>query len=457
MRRLLLAALLVLAVPSAAEAKPFTVGTGQNAGVAIDDAGTLYVGWQINTYEPGDAVQFCVLAPRRTRCAWQVTIPFPGQGYNRSRVSVLLPAPGVVDVLVPRTDAGPDAYTFLARSTDGGRTFAPAVQISGDAYAAAVQGPGGRIALVDGPTTLRAGVFAPDGSSRGSEGVAIGDFLEGVSNDIAASGEEVLAAGSDANATHAFRLPAGGNPDDPAAWQQFDPAVGRQPRLAPLGAGGFAVLLEPVSDRPLFVQRLEAGGWTPPVGVAPGLNTDFDLAGNSAGRLSAVVAYSRYRLDYATSTDGGVLWSSVVTVARLGEDYPSALEVATNTRGQGAAVVDSSLDDKAIRVARFTPRAAPVARRQIRGARVQVRSSCDEEELSLVVEAARGNRQVAPSSVLRRARFGRARGARRGFRTRFRARYELTRRRARIPVRVVPRRGKARTLRLRVRRCGATS
>ena len=87
---------------------------------------------------------------------------------------------------------------------------------------------------------------------------------------------------------------------------------------------------------------------------------------------------------------------------------------------------------------------------------MQVRSVCDGDDLSLVVEAARGNRRVAPATVLRRARFGRARGARRGFRGRFRARYELAPPHARIPVRVTPRRGKARTLRLRVRRCGAT-
>jgi hypothetical protein len=92
----------------------------------------------------------------------------------------------------------------------------------------------------------------------------------------------------------------------------------------------------------------------------------------------------------------------------------------------------------------------------VRRARVQVRSLCDGDKLSLVVEAARGNRQVAPASVLTRARFGRAPHARRGFRSRFRARYTLRRRHARIPVRVTPRRGQARTLRLPVRRCGAT-
>ena len=139
-------------------------------------------------------------------CAFQTTIAFPGQGYNRSRVSVLLPAPNVVDVIVPRTITSQGAFSFLARSVDGGRTFAPAVQLSGEQFAEAVQGPGGRIALADGPTTLRAGLFAPDGSSAGTEGSSLGPYLEGVFTDIAVSGEEVLAAGSDAR--HVPRLPA---------------------------------------------------------------------------------------------------------------------------------------------------------------------------------------------------------------------------------------------------------
>ena len=42
---------------------------------------------------------------------------------------------------------------------------------------------------------------------------------------------------------------------------------------------------------------------------------------------------------------------------------------------------------------------------------MQVRSVCDGDDLSVVVEAARGFRRVAPGKVLRRARFGRARGA----------------------------------------------
>ena len=69
-----------MALPTVAEAKPFKVGTGQNAGIAIDDAGTIYVGWQVNVGAPGDAVQFCIVAPKKRICASQTTIPFPGEG-----------------------------------------------------------------------------------------------------------------------------------------------------------------------------------------------------------------------------------------------------------------------------------------------------------------------------------------------------------------------------------------
>jgi hypothetical protein len=449
--------LLCLAVPSAADAAPFTVGSGQNAGVAVDDGGTTYVGWQVDTYGPADAAQLCVLPPGSTRCASNVTVPFPGKGYNRSRVSVLLPAPNTVDVIMPRTDVGNDAHTFHARSTDGGRTFAPAIQIAEETFAEGVLGPGGRVALLDGPTTLRAGLFSPTGADAAATGSSLGPFLEGVFNDIAVVGEEVLAAGSDAGTSHAFRLPAGGNPNDSASWQQIDPAVGREPELTGIPSG-FAAMLEPstAAAGSLFVQRLEGAGWSPPVPIAPAVsNIDFRLLGNGKGRLTALISYTGYRLDYASSTDGGVLWSSLVTVARY-PDYPTHLEAAMATDGRGAAAVDLSLADKSVRVTRFSARSARVARRRFGSARVQLRSVCDGDELTLVVEAARGNRRVAPGTVLRRARFGRARGARGGFRTRFRARYELTRRRARIGVRVTPRRGKARTLRLRVRRCGAT-
>ncbi len=459
MRRPLLAALLLLlAAAPAAEAAPFAVGAGENPGVAIDDAGTVYAGWQVNPGADGEQVQLCVVPPRARACASLVSIAFPGEGYARSRVSVLLSAPGAVDVVVPR-NVGPLEYgAYLARSTDGGRTFAPAIKLSSQQSEQAVLGPPGRVALVGGPQALRVDSAPADGSAGGSDGASLGGLLGAQSNDVATQGGDVFAAGSDAAATQAYRLPAGADPSQEASWQPLPAPLGREPELTG-GPGGLVALLE-ASDRrspdALFAQRWETTGWSPPVAVFGVLNNDFELTQSARGRLSAFRTANDtggpYFVEYTTSTDGGVLWSSRVRLSRLAE-YPGDLEAATNAAGAGAAVTAEAFAGKAVFLTRFTPRSTPVKRRRFRRGRVQVRSECDEGRLSLVVEAARGNRRVAPAAVLRRARFGRARGARRGFRTRFRARYELRRSRARIPVRVIPRRGKARTLRLRVRRC----
>ena len=64
-RIVVLVALVVGLMAAPAYATPhFTVGQGQNPGVAIDAAGTAYIGWQVNTHaETGDTVQLCVLPP----------------------------------------------------------------------------------------------------------------------------------------------------------------------------------------------------------------------------------------------------------------------------------------------------------------------------------------------------------------------------------------------------------
>jgi hypothetical protein len=457
LRGAVVAVALVLGLCATASAAPLTLGTGQNGGVAIADDGTAYVGWQVNVYDPGDAVQLCVLPPGARACASNVTVAFPGQGFNRQRVVVLLPAPGVVDVVVPR-NVDSVYSTYLARSTDGGRTFGGAVKISSRAFEQGVAGPNGTVALVGGPATLAAGVFAPDGSGAAGEGAAIGEYLSGQFNDIGVQGADVYAASSDASRTQAFRLPGGGNPNDPAAWQQLPAPQGRQPDLAG-GPAGMVAMLESVHSGGLFAQRFDGAAWSPPVVIAPSENNDFRIAQSATGRLTAVLTGffgAKYRLHYATSTDGGVLWSSVVTLATYGQNYPSALETATTADGRGIAVVDDPLDDKAVKVVRFSPRAVAVRLARFGTARVQARSLCDGGKFRVIVEAARGDARVAPSRVLRGVRFGGARHARRTYAKRFVAGYVVARR-ARIPIRLTPRSGRGRTIVLPVRPCNASA
>jgi hypothetical protein len=460
-RRLLLAALLLaLTAAPAAHAAPFKIAQGEDPGVALDDAGTAFVGWKLNPGAANEQIQFCVVPARARACTPPQTLAFPGEGHGRSQVSVLLPAPGMVDVVVPR-EVGPLTHgTYLRRSTDGGQTFGPPVRLSTSLAETAVPGPGGRIATAGGPSALQVNVVPPDGSAVRSDGARLGGLLGAQFNDIAGSGEEVFAAGSDTQQTIAFRLPPGADPDQEASWQPLPAPEGREPKLAG-GPKGLVALMESTGTPPesLFVQRFEGAAWSPRVPVLANLNNDFDLEQNGGGRLTAMRldfdTDRGYFIEYGTSVDGGTLWSSIVRVGYFGTEFATDLDVATAAGGRGIAASSDTTAPAEVSLTRFTPRSAPVARRRLRrvDARVQVRQVCGTSGLALVVEAARGNRQIRPGSVLRRARFGRARGARRGFRTRFRARYVLRRSRARIPVRVIPRRGKARTLRLRARRC----
>jgi hypothetical protein len=457
-RRVLLAAALVLGLCGPASAAPITVGTGQNGGVAIAADGTAYIGWQVNVYEPGDAVALCVLPAGARACASNVTVAFPGEGYNRQRVSVFLPAPNVVDVVVPR-NLGAGVYdTFLARSSDGGRTFAPAYRISSGDFEEALPGPNGSLVLVGGPVVLHAGVVAPDGSGAASTGTGMGGYLDGVFTDAATQGQEVFTASSDASTAQAFRLPAGADPNQEASWQPIAAPQGVVPSLAG-GPAGLVAMSQPTGSGGLFTQRFDGTAWSPPVVIAPSEHNDFRVVQAAGGRLTALITGffgRRYRLHYATSTDGGVLWSSVVTVATYGARYPSALEAATTADGRGIAVIDDSQDDHALRVVRFSPRAVAVRTARFGGVRVQARSVCDSGKLRVVVEAARGSVRVAPSSVLRGARFGGARGVRRTYAKRFVAGYVVARR-ARIGVRVTPRSGHSRTIVLPVQPCNASA
>ena len=118
-------------------------GSGQNPGVAIDGVGTAYIGWQVDTYGDNDHIEVCLLPAKAKACETVASVSFPGQGYNRSRVTLIASGPSTVDVIVPRTDTGTNAATYLARSIDGGRTFARGIRISATDFAQGAAGPNG--------------------------------------------------------------------------------------------------------------------------------------------------------------------------------------------------------------------------------------------------------------------------------------------------------------------------
>jgi hypothetical protein len=461
----LAAALACCALPGTAGATPhFTVGTGQNPGVAVDAAGTAYIGWKVNVYAAtGDAVQLCVLPRGARTCASLATIPFPGAGYNLGRVSVLLPgAPGVVQVTVGRDLV--NVYSqFVATSTDGGASFgAPVAFGSGFGIENDVLPDGRLVSDGNGAGDLTGAVYRPDGSDAGLERITLGD--RGQFDDIAVQGGDAYIAGSGAGPSQVARLPAGANWADPAAWQHLPDVDGEQPEIAP-GPLGPVALLEPTpfaKREELFTQRWTGVRWTAPVDVG-GVSYDSSFALASAGtRLTGIFAGDPpgfdYLLNMVTSTDGGTLWSSEATLAVS----PSALytlELATTPAGQGVAVNGGDTEAGPIQVYVIDPRRANVARARFGDTMVQLRTDLgdcvSENRAHLRVQAARGGDLVSPGTVLRGARVS-VRRSRILHRSRWSTLVDLRRTRAKrtATVRLVPRHGRARTLRLAVRGCG---
>src|SRR5215207_8850474 len=158
-------AVLCVLLAAPAQATPhFTIGQGQSPGVAVDAAGTAYIGWKVNVYaDQGDAVQLCVLPRGARACATLATIPFPGSGYNLGRVSVLLPgAPGVVHVTVGRSQ-GADYSQYVATSGDGGVSFgAPVVFGSGFGIENDVLPDGRIVSNGNGAFNLSGAAYPPD-------------------------------------------------------------------------------------------------------------------------------------------------------------------------------------------------------------------------------------------------------------------------------------------------------
>ncbi|MDP9383812.1 MAG: hypothetical protein M3P50_01000, partial [Actinomycetota bacterium] len=97
---------------------------------------------------------------------------FPGSDPGNDRPTVLLPAPGVVDVVTPRRTSS--AQTYLSRSTDGGRSFGVPVQILDDFSQRAALLGDGRVVLASALTSLNGAVVRPDGADGelGSTGLS---------------------------------------------------------------------------------------------------------------------------------------------------------------------------------------------------------------------------------------------------------------------------------------------
>jgi hypothetical protein len=304
-------------------------------------------------------------------------------------------------------------------------------------------------------------VLRPDGSDAAVEGPVLDERAQFA--DVTVQGSDVYIAGSLAGPTTVARLPAGANSADPAAWQRLpDIADGELPRLAP-GPAGPVVFLQPLAPGRAapYVRHWTGAAWRPPVTVGPDNAEDSHAIAGAGARLVAAWSVTSpgpgHRVQFATSLDGGALWSSVSTMA-VPSDARYGLQAAITPAGNGVLVSGGDGDDAPIEVFVIDPHRAKVARARFGTTTVQLRADegdCVEEtHLSLRVQAARGGVLVSPGTVLRGAHVS-VRRARVLHRSRWATLVDLRRVTTRTAtVRLVPRHGHSRRLRLPVRACG---
>lgn len=424
---------LVLAAPASHAARTATVGPGFAAGIAVAPDGTAYAGWKTGLGEnEGPFVRLCALARDATGCTTppaEVPIPEP---YNLGDVGVFTPAPGVVEVVAGSGTANDRAGAYLSRSTDGGRSFAPAAQLVRTQYPQRFERlPDGRFGVGGGLLGLSGAVAPADGSTAGQEVVGLSEQSKGViAADVAGTPDgATVVAGSDGTFSEAFLLAPGANPFDRANWAGLPRQLGTTIHLAG-GSAGFFSVLRPKSNGRHFVQRLQGLAWQPPVFVG-GDATDLDLTQDAAGRVHVFAADSdeREEIAYARSDDGGALFSASTRLAPVQRTI-SQLSSAVGPDGRGAAIEASDApDDEPIRVAWLDPARVPASTIRVGDAFVQVRSRCARRrEVTLEARASRGGRRVAVGTVLRSARYssrsGRTRRTRR-YATRLRLRSDI--------------------------------
>ena len=406
------------AVPAAHGARTATVGPGHAPGVAVDAGGTAYVAWKhaVTQDESDQGTRFCVLARNARGCSSPpVDLEFPGQGFSSGAVSVLLPAPGVVDVVVGRSEGGLDYAAYLARSTDGGRTFAPGHRLNGSGTQAA--GPAeltadGRVALAAGDIRgLQGGLASADGADAETQMNRFAREVDsGFYSDVATAGNDVVVHGGGNPESQGFRLPAGAAPDDPEAWRALPAQKGGRGRVAG-GPTGIVSMLDsaPGGVGRLYAQRLEGDAWGPAVTVHPDKVYGTELAQDPAGRNVALWT-AENELSFARSDDGGALWSTGEPIMPV-RDNSNDVSADLAADGRGAAAVGRDGGEHPIRIAWLELGRAPQSTVLVGDALVQVRAFCaGGRTIGLDARASRAGRQIAVSSVLRSARFGARRG-----------------------------------------------
>jgi len=343
--------LIGLAGAADAAAAPGFLGRGHDPGVAVDGAGTAHVAWLTRAGDAG-SLEYCQVPRGKRACAVRRSVALSESGFGK--VQVLLPRPGVVQIVAPLLRPA-----ALVSSFDGGNTFA--VGTIGKATPAieqAIYGPGEFISLMSGSGPASFGRFNPDGSGPEDLDVQFGSATESLETSLApwGSGFVALFSGRQARTVLWNGL---GDPNLQESWVE-GPRLGRAdiPRAVGGKSGTWVAYVRRGRDR-TYVRRLRSSGR---LGAERTLFRDspFDLTFAQGPRGNMALVFESGDSASIVRSRSGRRWTKPRRLFR-GND-PQDMRAALGPRGGGWLVWDASAGNAGVHPIRIAALPGPPRR-----------------------------------------------------------------------------------------------
>jgi hypothetical protein len=357
-----LALALTLAAAASARAAIYDLATDTRAvrpDIAVDDAGTAHIAWNLSAGVPGDdTLVYCQVPRGAHACALTRTIVLPKTDFDGPQV--VLSRSGEI-VLVSSRCCFPAAPVYAVASGDGGQSFGAPVKIAeefaGGGEWEARLGPGDfSVALSggnSGPDFASIWRAAPlDGANPGTK-AELAQFPKAYFTSTAfPDPTSPIAAYTDLADVYMRRWAGSGDYNDQANWAPEAYVVhGDEPKLASGVRGAFLIYQGSKAPFQYFVRRFDGGGFpassqkvvSDPSTEQSAIFRDFveDGGGNLHASFRQDSKKGADGLRHRSSGDGGESWGPVETLAagKPAEDLFN-LRVGAASDGGGAVVGD---------------------------------------------------------------------------------------------------------------------
>ena len=298
--------------------RPIAVGSGYNAGVAVDPAGTAYIAW-VGPERDVTSLQFCRLPRGGTACDAKLVIATEGTSLSRPFVVV---EGMTVQVLSYRygLTGGDFASVFLFTSNDGGRSFDAGRRVGTVPFTAAALGPGRTVSLTthayQNGTVYQAVPLDPGAPAAAAE--AMLSATHPYSGAVGLEGTTPVVAFATGSGDAQVRSYLGtGDRNSAASWS---PArdIGKGDRMH-LAGGSRGLFLLAQGSAGLEVRRYggEVFGAAVPIPNGTGELAHAHLVQDATGRLHVLwprIEASGVYLNHAVSDNGTVWQTGLVTV-----------------------------------------------------------------------------------------------------------------------------------------------